>query len=196
MFTFILSLSLCLSVCLCVWYARAMYMWNSVWWQKRVLTVVLMGTFWNSQICPTLYTNWLRRTPTSPFGKEQILNQCTKISRHKESQAISTPNYNTLDSRAYIGQQVMGSSATKTQESVLCVAKFHTSRTTIASANTNQPAIGTSSTSVANVARPNLSRARKSNFQVLPSCCENRWHSIKYELGKIKSCAIILWKHP
>ena len=68
----------------------------------------------------------------------------------------------------------MVSSATKTQESVLCVGKFHTIRITFASANTSQRAIGTLSTSAANVARPNLSRARKINFQVLPSCCENR----------------------
>ena len=142
--------------------------------QKRVLTVVLTGTFWNSQICPTLYTIWLRRTPTSQFGKEQKLNQCTKISRYKESQAISTPSYNTLDSRAYIGRQVMGSSATKTQESVLCVEKFHTSRTTFASPNTYQPAIGTSPTLAASVARPSLSRARKLNFQALLSYYNTR----------------------
>ena len=40
--------------------------------------------------------------------------------------------------------------------------------------NTNQPAIGTSPTSAANVARQNLSRARKPNFQALHSYYNTR----------------------
>ncbi|CAL6394002.1 unnamed protein product [Bathycoccus prasinos] len=45
-----------------------------------------------------------------------------------------------------------------------CVEKFHTSRTTFASPNTYQPAIGTSPTLAANVARPSLSRARNNKL--------------------------------
>ena len=57
-------------------------------------------------------------------------------------------------------------------ECPLC-GKFHTIRITFASANTNQRAIGTSPTSVANVARPNFP-GHENKLQVLPSCCENR----------------------
>ena len=162
---------------------------------KRVLIIVLMGTFWNWRKCPIVYPNWLRRMLTSSLRREQKLHQYTEIARLEESQAILILLWDSLDSRAYIGRQVMVSSATKTQESVLCVGKFHTIRITFASANTTRRAIGTSPISAANVARPNLSRARKINFQALLLYCENRWHSIKYELGKIKSCAIP-WKHP
>ena len=42
-----------------------------------------------SQICPTVYTNWLRRMQTSSLRREQKLHQYTEIGRLEESQAIS-----------------------------------------------------------------------------------------------------------